>query len=83
MITPLTPSGTLDLDGAQHLARRLVAHGCDGLVLSGTTGESPTTSDTEKSDLGLPAGPVRRPLQPAGRGTADALLSLHADLIST
>ncbi|MFD8235601.1 4-hydroxy-tetrahydrodipicolinate synthase [Streptomyces sp. NPDC059696] len=51
MITPFTPSGTLDLDGAQHLARHLVANGCDGLVLSGTTGESPTTSDAEKSDL--------------------------------
>ncbi|MFJ7333984.1 4-hydroxy-tetrahydrodipicolinate synthase [Streptomyces sp. NPDC101116] len=51
MITPFTPSGALDLDGAQRLAHHLVAHGCDGLVLSGTTGESPTTSDTEKSGL--------------------------------
>ncbi|MDK1346034.1 4-hydroxy-tetrahydrodipicolinate synthase [Streptomyces sp. 378] len=51
MITPFTPSGTLDLDGAQHLAAQLVANGCDGLVLSGTTGESPTTTDTEKSAL--------------------------------
>ena len=51
MITPFTPSGTLDLDGAQHLASHLVANGCDGLVLSGTTGESPTTTDAEKSAL--------------------------------
>jgi 4-hydroxy-tetrahydrodipicolinate synthase len=51
MITPFTPSGTLDLDGAQHLAAHLVANGCDGLVLSGTTGESPTTTDAEKSAL--------------------------------
>ncbi|MFB7932430.1 4-hydroxy-tetrahydrodipicolinate synthase [Streptomyces sp. NPDC056039] len=51
MITPFTETGTLDLDGAQHLAARLVAHGCDGLVLSGTTGESPTTTDAEKSAL--------------------------------
>ncbi|MFJ8589829.1 4-hydroxy-tetrahydrodipicolinate synthase [Streptomyces sp. NPDC093598] len=51
MITPFTPSGTLDLDGAQHLATHLVANGCDGLVLSGTTGESPTTTDAEKSAL--------------------------------
>ncbi|MFJ9737920.1 4-hydroxy-tetrahydrodipicolinate synthase [Streptomyces sp. NPDC101166] len=51
MITPFTESGALDLDGAQRLADRLVAHGCDGLVLSGTTGESPTTSDTEKAEL--------------------------------
>ncbi len=51
MITPFTRSGTLDLDGAQRLAAHLVAHGCDGLVLSGTTGESPTTTDAEKSAL--------------------------------
>ncbi|MFI7014963.1 4-hydroxy-tetrahydrodipicolinate synthase [Streptomyces sp. NPDC050164] len=51
MITPFTTSGTLDLDGAQRLAARLVAQGCDGLVLSGTTGESPTTTDAEKSTL--------------------------------
>ncbi|MDQ1020488.1 4-hydroxy-tetrahydrodipicolinate synthase [Streptomyces afghaniensis] len=51
MITPFTPSGALDLDGAQRLAAHLVAQGCDGLVLSGTTGESPTTTDAEKSAL--------------------------------
>ncbi|MEU6349413.1 4-hydroxy-tetrahydrodipicolinate synthase [Streptomyces sp. NPDC047072] len=51
MITPFTKEGALDLDGAQRLADRLVSEGCDGLVLSGTTGESPTTSDAEKSAL--------------------------------
>ncbi|KKD03459.1 4-hydroxy-tetrahydrodipicolinate synthase [Streptomyces sp. WM6386] len=51
MITPFTEGGTLDLDGAQRLAERLVAEGCDGLVLSGTTGESPTTTDAEKAQL--------------------------------
>lgn len=51
MVTPFTASGALDLDGAQRLAARLVERGCDGLVLSGTTGESPTTSDTEKAEL--------------------------------
>lgn len=51
MITPFTEAGELDLDGAQRLADRLVAEGCDGLVLSGTTGESPTTTDAEKSAL--------------------------------
>ncbi|MFI7497038.1 4-hydroxy-tetrahydrodipicolinate synthase [Streptomyces sp. NPDC049687] len=51
MVTPFTPSGALDLDGAQALAERLVGRGCDGLVLSGTTGESPTTSDAEKAKL--------------------------------
>ncbi|MFE0177856.1 4-hydroxy-tetrahydrodipicolinate synthase [Streptomyces sp. NPDC059002] len=51
MITPFTEAGALDLDGAQRLADHLVAEGCEGLVLSGTTGESPTTSDAEKSAL--------------------------------
>ncbi|WP_369168463.1 4-hydroxy-tetrahydrodipicolinate synthase [Streptomyces sp. R28] len=51
MITPFTEAGALDLDGAGRLAERLVSEGCDGIVLSGTTGESPTTSDAEKSDL--------------------------------
>ncbi|WP_316753319.1 4-hydroxy-tetrahydrodipicolinate synthase [Streptomyces herbicida] len=51
MITPFTGSGALDLDGAGRLAGRLVAEGCDGLVLNGTTGESPTTTDAEKAEL--------------------------------
>ncbi|MCR8576954.1 4-hydroxy-tetrahydrodipicolinate synthase [Streptomyces sp. Isolate_219] len=52
MITPFTANGALDTDGAQRLATRLVDDGgCDALVLSGTTGESPTTSDTEKETL--------------------------------
>jgi 4-hydroxy-tetrahydrodipicolinate synthase len=51
MVTPFTETGELDADGAQRLAERLVAEGCDGLVLSGTTGESPTTTDTEKATL--------------------------------
>ncbi|MEU3539727.1 4-hydroxy-tetrahydrodipicolinate synthase [Streptomyces paromomycinus] len=51
MITPFRTDGGLDLDGAQRLAARLVGEGCDGLVLSGTTGESPTTTDAEKEAL--------------------------------
>ncbi|MHB9862666.1 4-hydroxy-tetrahydrodipicolinate synthase [Streptomyces sp. YIM S03343] len=51
MITPFSESGALDLDGAQRLADRLITGGCDGLVLNGTTGESPTTTDEEKSAL--------------------------------
>jgi 4-hydroxy-tetrahydrodipicolinate synthase len=51
MVTPFTEDGALDLDGAQRLAADLVARGCDGLVLSGTTGESPTTTDAEKAAL--------------------------------
>lgn len=73
MVTPFTASGALDLDGAQRLADRLVREGCDGLVLSGTTGESPTTTDTEKAELiravrGAVGG---RAVIVAGVGTAD------------
>ncbi|AXK37245.1 4-hydroxy-tetrahydrodipicolinate synthase [Streptomyces armeniacus] len=52
MITPFDADGALDPEGAARLAARLVDEdGCDGLVVSGTTGESPTTSDEEKTLL--------------------------------
>jgi len=51
MATPFDDEGRLDLDGAAALARWLVAHGNDGLVVAGTTGEAPTLSDAEKRDL--------------------------------
>jgi 4-hydroxy-tetrahydrodipicolinate synthase len=51
MVTPFTADGGLDLDGAQKLAAYLVDHGNDGLVINGTTGESPTTTDDEKERL--------------------------------
>ncbi|MDX3498943.1 4-hydroxy-tetrahydrodipicolinate synthase [Streptomyces turgidiscabies] len=79
MVTPFTAEGALDLDGAQRLADRLVAGGCDGLVLSGTTGESPTTTDAEKSAL---VRAVREAVDGrasivAGVGTADTLHSVE------
>jgi 4-hydroxy-tetrahydrodipicolinate synthase len=51
MVTPFKPDGSLDTETAARLATRLVDAGCDGLVLSGTTGESPTTTDGEKLTL--------------------------------
>ena len=51
MITPFTRDGGLDLDGARTLARHLVEHGSDGLVVCGTTGESPTLTHEEKLSL--------------------------------
>ena len=52
MVTPFTPDGALDLPAAAGLAAHLVDDcGNDALVISGTTGESPTTSDAEKADL--------------------------------
>ncbi|MFI2372956.1 4-hydroxy-tetrahydrodipicolinate synthase [Streptomyces sp. NPDC018833] len=73
MVTPFTDDGSLDLDGAQQLATRLVHDGCDGLVLSGTTGESPTTSDAEKAALvrAVVEAVGDRAAIVAGVGTAD------------
>lgn len=51
MVTPFTPSGELDLQATAELATRLADQGNDGLVVNGTTGESPTTTDEEKSAI--------------------------------
>jgi 4-hydroxy-tetrahydrodipicolinate synthase len=51
MVTPFGPDGSLDLAATARLANHLVDAGCDGLVISGTTGESPTTTDAEKLAL--------------------------------
>ncbi|MEP7194095.1 MAG: 4-hydroxy-tetrahydrodipicolinate synthase [Actinomycetota bacterium] len=51
MVTPMFSDGSLDLVGAARLAEHLVDNGHDGLVVNGTTGESPTTTDSEKVDL--------------------------------
>jgi 4-hydroxy-tetrahydrodipicolinate synthase len=51
MATPFAADGSLDLDAARALARHLVEHGSEGLVLAGTTGEGPTLSDREKLAL--------------------------------
>jgi len=51
MLTPFNQAGGLDYEAAQRLARLLVEDGSDGVVLAGTTGESPTLSDDEKIEL--------------------------------
>src|SRR5690242_18816579 len=51
MVTPFDAHGGLDLDAAQALAAHLVDRGHDGLVINGTTGEAPTTTDAEKEAL--------------------------------
>jgi 4-hydroxy-tetrahydrodipicolinate synthase len=48
MVTPFRDDLSLDLDAAQRLAAYLVDQGSDGLVVNGTTGESPTTTDHEQ-----------------------------------
>lgn len=51
MVTPFTDDGEVDYPGAQALATHLVDAGNDAIVVSGTTGESPTTTDDEKERL--------------------------------
>ncbi|MEW6228559.1 MAG: 4-hydroxy-tetrahydrodipicolinate synthase [Bacillota bacterium] len=51
MVTPFTPELEVDYDKAAELARRLVDSGSDGVVVAGTTGESPTLTKEEKTSL--------------------------------
>ena len=51
MVTPFTEDGELDLAGAGAVVEHLLANGHDGIVVSGTTGEAPTTTDAEKDAL--------------------------------
>lgn len=51
MVTPFTAKGQVDLDKAAELATLLVDGGLDGIVVNGTTGESPTTTATEKNAM--------------------------------
>jgi 4-hydroxy-tetrahydrodipicolinate synthase len=77
MITPFDDEGRLDLDEAQRLARWLQDQGNDGLVVSGTTGESPTLTDDER--LSLFAAVIEAVSIPviAGSGTNDTAHSVH------
>jgi 4-hydroxy-tetrahydrodipicolinate synthase len=67
MITPFDAAGAVDHDVAQQLARHLVAAGHEGLVVCGTTGESPTLTDDEK--LGMFAAVVEAVDVPVVAGT--------------
>ncbi|MDX6425874.1 MAG: 4-hydroxy-tetrahydrodipicolinate synthase [Gaiellaceae bacterium] len=51
IVTPFRDDGSVDFDSFQRLARQLVENGSDGLVVSGTTGESPNLTDDERIDL--------------------------------
>ena len=51
MVTPFSPGGEVDTERVGALAERLVAEGNDGLLVNGTTGESPTTTDAEKQAI--------------------------------
>jgi 4-hydroxy-tetrahydrodipicolinate synthase len=51
IVTPFRDDGSVDFDAFQRLARHLIDNGSDGVVVAGTTGESPTLSDAERLDL--------------------------------
>ena len=51
IVTPFKPDGGVDLDAFRALSRHLVDNGSDGLVVTGTTGESPTLTDEERFEL--------------------------------
>jgi 4-hydroxy-tetrahydrodipicolinate synthase len=80
MVTPFDVSGSVDLVKAAELATYLVdEQGNDGLVISGTGGESPTTTDVEKSDLltAVVEAVGDRAHVIAGVGTFDTVHSVH------
>jgi len=77
MITPFTADGALNIDEAVRLARWLEANGNDGLVVSGTTGESSTLTDSEKLELwDAVIKAVSIPVI-AGSGSNDTAHSVH------
>jgi 4-hydroxy-tetrahydrodipicolinate synthase len=79
MVTPFTDAGAVDLDAAVSLATHLVDRGHDGLVISGTTGESPTTDPGEQRDLlqAVVEAVGSRATIVAGAGTNDTAHSLR------
>lgn len=79
MITPFDADGAVDIDAAQAVANHLVDLGNDGLVVNGTTGESPTTTDAEKADVvrAVVEAVGSRASVVAGAGTYDTAHSVH------
>ncbi len=73
MVTPMRDDGSIDFGAAQRLATHLLDHGSDGLVISGTTGESPTTHAPEKVELihAITAAVAGRGPVVAGAGSND------------
>jgi 4-hydroxy-tetrahydrodipicolinate synthase len=79
VVTPFKADGSVDLDAFRRLARYLVDHGSDGIVVTGTTGESPTLSDEER--FALYAAALEevgdRATVVAGTGTYSTAHSVH------
>jgi 4-hydroxy-tetrahydrodipicolinate synthase len=77
MVTPFHGDGSVNVEKFRELAQFLVDHGSDGVVVTGTTGESPTLSDDEKLELYAAAVDAvgDRATVVAGTGTYDTLHS--------
>jgi 4-hydroxy-tetrahydrodipicolinate synthase len=79
MVTPFTTDGKVDYQQAAELASKLVDDGCDGLVVTGTTGETSTLTDEE--NLGMFRAVMEavggRAAVIAGTGTNDTAHSVH------
>jgi 4-hydroxy-tetrahydrodipicolinate synthase len=78
MVTPFDAAGRLDIQAAADLARWLAAHGSDGLVLSGSTGESSVLTDEEKADLWRAVAEAVTIPVIAGTGSNDTEHSIRA-----
>jgi 4-hydroxy-tetrahydrodipicolinate synthase len=76
MVTPFDGQGGVDVDGAVALARWLCQHGNDFLVVTGTTGESPVLTDTEKAELWAAVSEAVAVPVIAGTSTADTAHSV-------
>ena len=79
MVTPFDADGAVDLDAFRDLAAFLVDNGSDGVVVCGTTGESPTLTDEEKLLLFAAAVEIvgDRATVIAGTGTYDTAHSVQ------
>ncbi|MEU5259502.1 4-hydroxy-tetrahydrodipicolinate synthase [Amycolatopsis sp. NPDC021455] len=79
MVTPMRPGGALSEPGLTRLVDHLLATGCDGLVVGGTTGESPTLTETESARLvrAVVAQTGSRARVIAGVGTYDTAASIR------
>ena len=79
MVTPFRPDGAVDVGAFRRLAAHLVDNGSDGLVVTGTTGESPTLSDDERVELWRAAVETvgDRATVVAGTGTYSTAHSIH------
>ena len=79
IVTPFREDGSVDYDRFRELARHLVDNGSDGLVVTGTTGESPTLSDDERFELYAAAVDAvgDRATVIAGTGTYSTAHSMH------